>query len=107
MAKFKEELSWLALNVDTLPASLQAKHKAIRELFDVLKGAKAAFEAECDAVLIKIAPAMPADAKATLRIDAKGHFPPGTVRKFSYMRGVAVATATAAKGKVAAGLALS
>jgi hypothetical protein len=107
MAKSKEELNWQAINVDTLTPSLQAKHKAIRDLFDVLKVAKAEFETECDQLLVKIAAQLPADVKTTLRVTVDGKFPPNTVRKFSYMRGVAVATANAAKAKVSGGIALS
>ena len=107
MARFKEELSWLTINPETLPAALQTKHQAIRDLFATLKVAKESFEKDCDAVLVKLAKAMPEEAKAVLKISADGKFPTGSVRKFSYMRGIAVATASAPKGKAASGLALS
>ena len=107
MAKrVKEDLSWLAINVDTLPKTLQTKHATIRGLFDQLKTAKAAFESECDALLVKIAGAMPADAQEKLRIE-DGKFPAKSVRKFSYMRGIAVATASAPKSAAGKGIALS
>jgi len=107
MAKrIKEDLQWLPLNPDSLPASAQAQHAAIRALFDQLKTAKAAFETAVDALLVKNAAILPAEAQAALHIEG-GKFPVGTVRKFSYMRGVAVATATAAKAKSAGGVSLS
>lgn len=106
MAKSKEELSWIALNAETLPASLQAKHKAIRDAFAALKVLKDAFETECDAVLVKNAAKLPDTAKEALRI-VDGKFPVNTVRKFSYMRGIAVATASAAKAKSAGGVSLA
>lgn len=116
MAKrIKEELSWVTLNVATLPATLQAKHEVIRGLFDQLKVAKQAFEQEADALLVKtIGPAMVkssdenvAAACVSLKLDSKGKFPTDSVRKFSYMRGIAVATAGKAKSKVAGGISLS
>lgn len=103
MPKVKEDLSWLAINPDTLPAPVKVKHEAIRELFAQLKEAKAAFEAEASAMLVKIATGLPADAKATLKVDAKGKFPANSEFKFSYLRGIAVATATKAKARQQAG----
>lgn len=99
MAKFKEELTWVALNVDSLPASLQTKHKAIRDAFDALKVLKAAFEDEASRTLTANAAKLPVQVKADLKVTDQGTFPTGSVLKFSYMRGVAVATASAPKAK--------
>lgn len=103
MPKVKEQLDWLAINPDTLPAPLKVKHEAIRELFAQIKTAKASFEADAVAMLKTVAKALPADAKAKLKVTDKGAFPAGTELKFSYLRGIAVATATAAKTKTQAG----
>lgn len=132
MAKSKEELSWLPLNTETLPSTLQVKHKAIRDAFAALNVLKANFQTECDAVLAKLVASWPAQAKAeaaaveaakvagfevpaspitygmaALRVGQDGKFLPGTTRKFSYMRGVAVAGASVAKASASKGIALS
>lgn len=103
----KDKLNWLTINPDTLPKALQEKHKVIRGLFAQLKTAKAAFEGECDKVLTEIAPALPDDAKRVLQVGTDGKFPANTVRKFSYMYGIGVATAPAGKVKASSGLSLS
>lgn len=107
MPKFKEELSWLAIKVETLPPTLQAKHQIVRDLFAQVKAAKAEFEQEANKVLASIAEALPAAAKATLKVDANGKFPANSVLKYSYMRGVAVATASAPKAKASSGISLT
>lgn len=103
MAKFKEVLDWVTLDATTFPPALKALDDELREAFKMVKEIKGRYEPELDKVLCKIAPALDAETKEKLKIDARGKFPPATIRKFSYMRGVAVATANAPKGKSGVG----
>ena len=103
MAKFKEVLDWVTLDVSTFNDELKAFDEELREGFAMIKEIKGRYEPRLTATMHKIAPALDADTKAKLRIDAKGKFAAGRVLKYSYMRGVAVASAAAPKGKSGVG----
>jgi hypothetical protein len=99
----KEDLTWLALNTETLPAPIKAKHEAVRALFAQIKDAKADLEKDLSSMLNSVAAKLPTEAKTALKVTDKGKFPAGTVLKFAYLRGIAVATATAPKSQTQSG----
>lgn len=136
MARFKNDnVVWVSIDPETLDAQTAAIHAELRESFEHTKAIKARLEASLAPKLAKLVASWPAEAKKeqarydeaiktepdsdrlparpftdamrNLCVRPDGTFQPDTVRKFSYMRGIGVASVPAAKAKAASGLKLS
>ena len=91
--KSDEKLAWTAINVETLPEQAAKRYARLKECFAATKAAREDFETYMSKMFAGIDTAkLPADNKARLIAE---ELKAGREAKFSYLRGMAIATAPA------------
>ena len=95
--KSDEKLAWTAINVETLPEQAAKRYAKLKECFAATKAAREDLETYMSKMFAGIDTAkLPADNKARLIAE---ELKAGREAKFSYLRGMAIATATLAGPK--------